>query len=128
MRTLRRIARQLGQLEARREALLRRHLHVVGLRLQRRAPGGILRHQLFALLVAVDLALSSPCRIVLQFMNGNWKPSRSALASSSVFAEVLNDDVHAPHRFGLVVVDLDEDDVLLQAHGVVAAAVEALAD
>ena len=32
-------------------------LHVLGRRLQRRALGGILRHQLFALLVPVDLAL-----------------------------------------------------------------------
>src|SRR5215469_45859 len=39
----------------------------------------------------------------------------------------VDDDVHAPHRFRLVVVDLDEDDVLLEAHGIVAAAVEALA-
>ncbi len=38
----------------------------------------------------------------------------------------VDDDVHAPHGFGLVVVDFDEDDVLLQAHRVIAAAVEAL--
>src|SRR6185437_6853135 len=35
----------------------------------------------------------------------------------------IEDDVHAPHRFGLVVIDLDEHDVLLQAHSVVAAAI-----
>src|SRR6185312_13667784 len=38
----------------------------------------------------------------------------------------VEDDVHAPHRLGLVVVDFDEDDVLLEPHGIVAAAVEAL--
>src|SRR5205085_336047 len=36
----------------------------------------------------------------------------------------VDDDVHAPGRLGLVVVDLDEDDVLLEAHGEVAAPVE----
>src|ERR1700744_1913035 len=39
----------------------------------------------------------------------------------------IEDDVHPPHRLRLVVVDFDEHDVLLQAHGIVAAAVEALA-
>ena len=38
-----------------------------------------------------------------------------------------DDDVHAAHLVDLVVVDLGEHDLLLQAHGVVAAAVEALA-
>src|ERR1700709_1532041 len=37
----------------------------------------------------------------------------------------VDDDVHAPHRFGLVVVDLDEDDVFLEAHRIIALAVEA---
>src|SRR5262249_36910353 len=37
----------------------------------------------------------------------------------------VDDDIHAPRRLSLVVVDLDENDVLLEAHGVVAAAVEA---
>src|ERR1700749_1285022 len=32
----------------------------------------------------------------------------------------VEDDVHAPHRLRLVVVDFDEHDVLLQAHGIVA--------
>src|ERR1700761_4550901 len=35
-------------------------------------------------------------------------------------------DVHAPHGFGLVVVDFQEHHVLLHAHGIVAAAVEGL--
>src|SRR6185437_1850566 len=35
-------------------------------------------------------------------------------------------DVHAPHRFGLVVVDFQEHHMLLHAHGIVAAAVEGL--
>src|SRR6516164_3952807 len=39
----------------------------------------------------------------------------------------VDDDVHAPHGFGLVVVDLDEHDVLFQAHREIAASVEALA-
>src|SRR5262245_50485140 len=39
----------------------------------------------------------------------------------------LKDDVHTPDGFRLVVVDLDKDDVLFEAHGVVAAAIEALA-
>src|ERR1700743_1307065 len=39
----------------------------------------------------------------------------------------IEDDVHAPHRFRLVVVDFDEDDVFFQTHRIVAAAVEALA-
>src|SRR5262245_44729643 len=38
----------------------------------------------------------------------------------------LKDDVHAPYGLRLVVVDLDEDDVLLQAHRVVAPPIEAL--
>src|ERR1700761_3116010 len=38
----------------------------------------------------------------------------------------VDDDVHAPHSLGLVVVDLDKHDVLFQAHGVVALAVEAV--
>src|ERR1700679_4317103 len=38
----------------------------------------------------------------------------------------VDDDVHAPDRFRLVVIDFDEHDVLLHAHGVVAAAIEAL--
>src|SRR5580698_1290197 len=38
----------------------------------------------------------------------------------------VEDDVHTPHRLGLVVVDFDEDDVFFKAHRVVAAAVEAL--
>src|SRR5581483_1943016 len=38
----------------------------------------------------------------------------------------VEDDVHAPHRLGLVVVDFQEHDVLLQAHRVIAAPVEAL--
>src|SRR5580698_1392377 len=37
----------------------------------------------------------------------------------------VENDVHAPDRLGLVVVDFQEHDVLFQAHGVVAAAVEA---
>src|SRR5512146_2668930 len=44
-----RIARELGELELRLEALFRRHLHVLRLRLQLGAPDGILGHQLFAL-------------------------------------------------------------------------------
>src|ERR1700753_462991 len=35
-------------------------------------------------------------------------------------------DVHAPHGFSLVVVDFQEHDMLLHAHGIVAAAVEGL--
>src|SRR3569833_3519852 len=35
-------------------------------------------------------------------------------------------DIHAPHRFGLVVIDFQEHDVLLHAHGIVASAVEGL--
>src|SRR6185503_5278173 len=38
----------------------------------------------------------------------------------------VDDDVHAPNRFRLVVVDFDENDVFLQAERVVAASVEAL--
>src|SRR5689334_16792004 len=38
---LRRVARQFRKLEARLEALFRRHLHVVGLRLQRSASGRV---------------------------------------------------------------------------------------
>src|SRR5579871_2468821 len=38
----------------------------------------------------------------------------------------VEDDVHAPHRLRLVVVDLQEHDVFLEAHGVIAASVEAL--
>ncbi len=58
-------------------------------------------------------------------MNGNWKPSRSALASSSVLRRGVEDDVHAPDRFRLVVIDFEKHDVLLQAHGIIAAAIEA---
>src|ERR1700678_1496524 len=39
----------------------------------------------------------------------------------------VDDDVHAPHRFRLVVVDFDEDDVLFETHRKITAAVEALA-
>src|SRR5258706_2092908 len=39
----------------------------------------------------------------------------------------LKDDVHPPNRFGLVVIDLDKDDVLLETHRVIASSVEALA-
>src|SRR5689334_11123033 len=53
---LRGVARQLGELEARLKTLLRRHLHVVGLRLERGTLRRVLRDHLFALLVAVDLA------------------------------------------------------------------------
>src|SRR6185312_2510908 len=38
----------------------------------------------------------------------------------------VENDVHAPDRLRLVVVDFQEHDVLLETHGVVAAAVEAL--
>src|ERR1700679_200814 len=83
-----RVARQLRELQMRGEALFRGHFHVLGRRLQRGAAGGVLRRHLLALLVAVDLALfGHGC--LSQFMKGNWKPLRSALASSSVFAEVL---------------------------------------
>src|SRR5688500_1053348 len=37
-----------------------------------------------------------------------------------------NDDVHAPDLIDLVVVDLRKHDVFLDAHGIVAAAIEAL--
>src|SRR3569833_334883 len=39
----------------------------------------------------------------------------------------VENDVHAPDRLGLVVVDFQEHDVLLHAHGIVAAAIEGLA-
>src|SRR5665213_234591 len=54
---LRRIARQFRKLQMRGEAIFRRHFHVLGDGLQRSALGSILSHHLFALLVAVDLAL-----------------------------------------------------------------------
>src|SRR5580704_10333325 len=38
----------------------------------------------------------------------------------------VEDNVHAPDRLGLVIVDFQKHDVFLQAHGIVAAAVEAL--
>src|ERR1700761_8025440 len=38
----------------------------------------------------------------------------------------VENDIHAPNRLPLVVVDFQEHDVLLKAHGVVAAAIEAL--
>src|SRR5882672_7317282 len=39
----------------------------------------------------------------------------------------LKDDVHPPDRFGLVVIDLDEHDMFLETHGVIATPVKALA-
>src|SRR5215469_539895 len=84
----RRIARKLGELQVRAEALVRGDRLVARLRLQCRTLGGILRNHLLALLVPVDLALL--CHLCcLQFMNGNWKPSSKARASASVFADVL---------------------------------------
>ena len=53
-------------------------------------------------------------------------PSSSARASSSVLRRGADHDVHAPDSIDLVVVDLGEHDVLLDAERVVAAAVEAL--
>src|ERR1700748_589345 len=38
----------------------------------------------------------------------------------------VEDDVHAPHRLGLVVIDFQEHDMFLHAHGVVAAALQGL--
>src|ERR1700733_9143821 len=38
----------------------------------------------------------------------------------------VDDDVHAPNGFRLVVVDFDENHMFLQAHGEISAAVEAL--
>ena len=77
--------------QARGETLFWRHRHVVGLGLECGALLSVARHEVHALLVPVDLAqlghcaLLAPCR---QFANGIWKPARSALASSSVFADV----------------------------------------
>src|SRR5579885_266583 len=70
---LRRIARKLRKLQPRVEPLFGGDVHVFRLGLQRGAPGGILRHQLFALGIPVDLALLRHS-LSLQFMNGNWKP------------------------------------------------------
>src|SRR5215469_434581 len=38
----------------------------------------------------------------------------------------VDDDVHAPHVLGLVVIDLDEDDVLLEAERKISSPIEAL--
>src|SRR6185503_10184030 len=38
----------------------------------------------------------------------------------------VEDDVHAPHGLRLVVVDFQEHDMFLHAHGIIAAAIEAL--
>src|SRR5215467_2984028 len=38
----------------------------------------------------------------------------------------VDDDIHAPHVLGLVVIDLDEDDVLLETEREIPAAIETL--
>jgi hypothetical protein len=77
--------------------------------------------------MALTLAMSSRL-LFLSFLNWEREAEfpEQPRASSSVFAVVRDDDVHAPHLVDLVIVDLREHDVLLQAHGVVAAAIERL--
>src|SRR5581483_2560291 len=55
------------------------------------------------------------------------EPFKQGLGFRIRFGRRLDDDVHAPDGFGLVVIDFHEDDVFFQAHRVVAAAVEASA-
>ena len=87
MRTFDGIARQLGELEARLEALLHREALVVGGLLQRRAALGELRDHLAALVVRL-IALVLAIVLCPYCRNGKLNALSKARASSSVLAVV----------------------------------------
>src|SRR5688500_5848913 len=115
-----RVARQLLQRLDRGHAVLVRGLRVADLLLDLRALRGVLLHHLRPALLALDHAglshLSLPERKV---------ESLEQRAATLVVARRGRDrDVHAPHLVDLVVRDLGEDDLFLDAEAVVALAVE----
>src|SRR5262245_1283526 len=120
------IARQLLQLFARGEALFGRQLRVVRDLEQLLAPGGVLLHGLAALLFAVDDG-SLGHTVVPRNDSGS---EREAEGGEERLRLVVgsrggsDSDVHAADRVDLVVLDLGENDLFLDAHVVVAAAIE----
>ena len=134
MRVGLRVARQLRQLEARLEALLHGLRLVVG---DRREGARACRRYCFTSFRGAcssrssfswplcfswcpRLRASSHCR------NGKLKCTQKRAGLVVGLRSGADDDVHAPDLLDLVVVDLREHDVLLDAQGVVAAAVERL--
>src|SRR3546814_14357000 len=91
--------------------------------LQRSPPGCIAVHELLAGLVLLDGA----CLSHYSFLPSPLGPKRhvEALEQGACFLVRLrggaDDDVHHADRIDGVVVDLREHDLLLQAHGIVAA-------
>src|SRR5215831_12143406 len=130
----RRIARQLGELQRRREALFHRLGLVVRNRLELGAPLQVLLGQLFSPPVLLDRTLLRHQSLLLSASEGlrpslpEWEVECGQQRARLVVGlrAGADRDVHAPDIGRLVVVDLRKDDVLLDPDCVVAAPVEAL--
>src|SRR2546430_4714191 len=129
----RRIARQFRQLERCREPLLHRLALVASNGLEPSAPPGIFLAELAPPVVLLDRTfLSHQCLLAFRrcgrFLLPERKIERAQQRSRLVvgFGAGTHGNVHPPDIGHLVVVDLGEDDVFLDADRVIASAVEAL--
>src|ERR1700730_8340254 len=129
-----RVARQFGELQRRRKALLDRLRLVARNRFQPRAPARIFLRHPAAPVILLNRTLLRPLVLLTVPRLRLWASlperkieRRQQRARFLVIARGgAYRDVHAPNVGGLVVIDLREHDVFLDAERVIAAAVETL--